>query len=73
MKVFEFEEHQKTKKLEELRTEKNIVAELCLDGIPKIYELVETAEWNTSKGEKRIISYMLMELIEGVELFDFIE
>ena len=50
----------------------DIVGELGLDGVQKTYDLVDTAIWKKKNGSECEVSYLLMELIEGVELIDFI-
>lgn len=43
-----------------------------IDGIMKYYEFEEDAIWTTSKGKQKNVSYLVMELLEGVELLDFL-
>jgi len=58
--------------LKKIQDELDIVGELGLDGVQKTYGLVDTAIWKKKSGEECEVSYILMELIKGVELIDFI-
>ena len=58
--------------MKKIQDELDIVGELGLDGVQKTYDLVDTAIWKKKNGSECEVSYLLMELIEGVELIDFI-
>ena len=50
----------------------DVVEGLTIEGIPKTYDLVETATWTKTNGEACSVSYILMDLVQGVELIDFL-
>ena len=72
MKIFEPSPAEKQKLLKSIRDETNLVRDLSIPGIPKTYELQEDAVWVKSNGSQRNVSFLIMELVQGVELIDFL-
>ena len=50
----------------------DLLNRLEIDGIPRHHGLKLHATWKNSRGETFVVSYVLMELIVGVNLLDFI-
>ena len=72
MKIFEPSPAEKQKLLKSIRDETGLVRDLSINGIPKTYELQEDAVWTKSNGQQRNVSFLVMELVQGVELIDFL-
>ena len=72
MKIFCFHDADKDEQFAQLKKEINTIEALHINGIPKIYDLVPNAMWKMANGQECPVSYMLMELIKGVELMDFL-
>ena len=72
MKIFEPSPAEKQKLLKSIRDETSLVRDLSINGIPKTYELQEDAVWTKSNGQQRNVSFLVMELVQGVELIDFL-
>ena len=72
MIIFEPSPAEKQKLLTSVRDETNLVRDLSIPGIPKTYELNENAVWTKSNGQQRNVCYLVMELVQGVELIDFL-
>ena len=45
---------------------------LNIKSIMKQYEFVDNAIWTNSKGKQQNVCYLTMELLDGVELLDFL-
>ena len=50
----------------------DVVEGLNIDGIPRAYGLVGDATWTKTNGKEYPVSYILMDLVEGIELIDFL-
>ena len=54
------------------KEEFEIVKALNLPGVMRYHEFEEDAVWTNGKGKQRKVAYLVMELIKGVELLEFI-
>ena len=53
------------------RAEVALVQELGIDDVPRYYEFNENAVWQKKNGDDVPCCYILMELVQGIELIDF--
>ena len=72
MKIFQFHPEEKTDKLKRIQKEIDVVEGLKIEGIPTTYSLVPEATWTKSDGKTFQVSYINMDLVEGIELIDFL-
>ena len=72
MKIFQFHPDQKAEKLKRIQKEIDVVEGLKIEGIPTTYSLVPDTTWTKSDGKTCQVSYINMDLVEGVELIDFL-
>ena len=54
------------------KAEFELVKDLNIPQIMKYYEFNEKATWRKSTGEEVEVCYLVMELLDGVELLDFL-
>ena len=71
MKIFEPHADDKANFVEATRSEVELVQQLDIEDVPKYYEFNEDAVWQKKNGEDKNCCYILMELVQGVELIDF--
>ena len=71
MKIFEPHAADKASFVEATRAEVELVQQLDIDDVPKYYEFNEDAVWQKKNGEDKPCCYILMELVQGVELIDY--
>ena len=54
------------------KEEYQVVQRLKIPGVMRYFEFNERATWTNGKGVQKEVCYLVMELIEGVELLEFI-
>ena len=72
MKVFELDPAEKDRIHRSTQEEFDKIKQLNIANIPKYYEFVKDAVWTRSSGQERIVSYLLMENCQGLEMFEFV-
>ena len=72
MKLFVPDEADRETVVAKTRTEFELVKDLEIPQIMKYYDFNEKATWTKSTGEKVEVCYLVMELLDGVELLDFL-
>ena len=68
MKIFLVNPADKANVAEKTKAEYEIVKNLNIKGVMKYYEFNADATWINRKGEEKQVCYLVMELIQGVEL-----
>ena len=54
------------------KEEFDVVKGLNLKNVMKYYDFAEKETWTNRKGESKQVSYLVMELLDGVELLEFL-
>ena len=73
MKVFELDETERERTLRQTQDEYDKVKDLSMSYIPKYYDFKIDEVWTRRSGNQRIVSYLLMENCQGLEIFEFIQ
>ena len=73
MKICVPSDQDRAKVLSRAKAEFDIVAALNLNSVLKYHEFKEDAVWKKRNGQERRVCYLVMELVEGVELLEFIK
>lgn len=60
------------KVVKKTKEEFEVVSQLSINGVMKYYEFVEEAIWTSKVGEQKKVCYLVMELVKGVELLEFL-
>jgi len=72
MKIFTPNESDRDRVVNKTKTEFELVKKLTIPQVMKYYEFNEDATWRKKNGDTRQVCYLLMELLNGVELLDFL-
>jgi len=72
LKIFLMGDEDGAKVIEKTKEEFAVVNGLAIDGVMKYYDFQENATWTNRKGEGRQVCYLVMELLDGVELLEFL-
>ena len=71
MKIFEPHAEDKADFVQATQVELEVVQNLTISGVSKYYEFVTDGVWEKRNGRNVPCCFLVMELIEGVELIDF--
>ena len=72
MKIFVPDGADKDNVIEKTKYEFDLIKDLDIPNVMKYYEFKEDATWVKSDGKTKTVCYLLMELLDGVELLDFL-
>ena len=72
MKIFVPDGADKDSVIDKTKYEFDLIKDLDIPNVMKYYEFKENATWVKSDGSKKQVCYLLMELLDGVELLDFL-
>jgi serine/threonine protein kinase len=72
MKIFLLEGQEHKEIIRKTKHEFEVVKSLDIKGVMKYHEFNEKAVWTNRKGDKKDVCYLVMELVKGVELLEFI-
>lgn len=73
MKVFEMDDTERERTIRQTQDEYDKVKDLSMSYIPKYYDFKVDEVWTRRSGNKRVVSYLLMENCQGLEIFEFIQ
>jgi len=54
------------------KEEFDVVSKLCIKGVMKYYDFIPNAIWTNKNGEQKKVACLVMELLKGVELLEFL-
>lgn len=72
LKIMLLEDFNSETVLRKAKEEFEIVKALNLHGVMRYHDFEQDAVWTNAKGVQRKVAYLVMELIKGVELLEFI-
>ena len=72
LKIFLMGGQDQQEVIEKTKEEFDVVKGLNIDGVMKYYDFAENATWTNRKGQSKQVCYLVMELLDGVELLEFL-